>query len=98
MHLEFESMNGPQVFFPNPVPIHLTIHANMSSNSEFDGIKILWGRLSPVNSSPISHLSQTLLKESMKISTFRSNYSEQKEKINKKKEKLISDLEVFVNN
>jgi septal ring factor EnvC (AmiA/AmiB activator) len=82
--------------FPDPVPLKLTLHANMSTNEQPDGIKILWGELNPTQSSPISYLIQNLMKESMKLSTFQVSFSEQKEQMVKKKDKLLSDMEIFV--
>ena len=82
--------------FPDPVSLKLTLHANMSTNEQPDGIKILWGELNPTQSSPISYLIQNLMKESMKLSTFQVSFAEQKEQMVKKKDKLLSDMEIFV--
>ena len=68
----------------------------MSANEQPDGIRILWGDFDPVKSSPISFLTQTLLKQSVNLLSFQKNFAEQKDNLNKKKDKLISDMEIFV--
>lgn len=96
LRLEFPSHGQIEPFFPGPVPLNLTIHANISANEQPDGIKILWGGFQPVSESPVFFLSQSLLKESVKMASFRASLADQKEAMHKKKERLMSDLEVLV--
>lgn len=81
--------------FPCPVDVKITLHANMSTNPKPDGIRILWANLLPVHSSPISHLSQILLKENIKMESFKLNFADKQETMGKKCKRLMDDLEVF---
>lgn len=94
-NLFFRLESSSSSFFPSPVDIKLTLHANMSSKPKPDGIQILWANLVPIHSSPISHLSQTLLKESIKMQSFKNNFADKQETMNKKCKRLMDDLEVF---
>ena len=95
LRLEFPQYEKPQILFPSPVPVQLTLYANMSSRPKPNGIRILWSDLEPVHNSPISHLSQTLLKESVKMESFKIKFAEKKDLMNKKCNKLMGDLKIF---
>lgn len=67
----------------------------MSENSQMDGIRILSADLQRKQSSPISFLSEVLLKESAALGSFRRNFAQEQEQARQRQARLKEDLRIL---
>ena len=95
LHLDFPESNNIPNIFNEEEKLLVTIHATKTENRQKDGIQKLSADLQRKQSSPISFLSEVLLKESAALGSFRRNFAQEQEQARQRQARLKEDLRIL---